>query len=203
MMSMSGRQSVGHPVDVASGVMFNDLNDCWIPGKLPLGFRRYYSTALLAAGTPFTIAPGWRHNFELELKQDLEGYTFTDEKGNQHALPDRQDLLGQTGKLTVPAVGIELRGAGDVIELERYTAARGTKLLFRRVAGSRALRAEGFSWYPGVRLDFAFDRLGRLSEVAQSRSGRRLRFAYDGVHRLREVTLERTSLLVLGFEHDA
>lgn len=202
-MSMSGRQSVGHPVDVASGVMFNDLTDCWIPGKLPLSFRRFYSTGLLTGGTPFTISPGWRHNFELELKQDLEGYTFTDEKGGRHALPDRQDLLNQTGKLTVPAVGIELTGAGDVIELERYTAARGTKLLFRRMPGARTLRAEGVSWYPGVRLDFGFDRSGRLSEVAQSRSGRRLRFTYDALHRLRDVTLERPALLVLGLEYDA
>lgn len=202
-MSSSGRQSVGHPVDVASGVMFNDLTDCWMPGALPLAFRRFYSTALLGDQIPFTVAPGWRHNFELELKQDLEGYTFTDEKGNKQPLPDRRDLLGQTGKLTVPSAGIELRGAGDVIELERYTSAPGTKIVFRRVPGQRALRAEGLAWYPGVRLDYGFDRLGRLSQVTQTRSGRRLLFAYDGLHRLREVTLERPSLLVLGFEYDA
>jgi YD repeat-containing protein len=202
-MSTSGRQSVGHPVDVASGVMFNELTDCWLPGALPLSLRRFYSTALLGERTPFTIAPGWRHNFELELKEDLEGYTFTDEKGNKQPLPDRRDLLRQTGKLVVPSAGIELRGAGDVIELERYNAARGTKIVFRRVAGARTLRAEGFSSYPGVRLDFGFDRLGRLAQVTQTRSERRLLFAYDGLHRLREVTLERPSLLVLGFEYDA
>ena len=202
-MSASGRQAVGHPVDVASGVMFNELTDCWLPGTLPLSFRRFYSTALLADRAPFVIAPGWRHNFELELKQDLEGYTFTDEKGNKQALPDRHDVLGQTGKLTAPRVGIELRGAGDVIELERYTSAPGTKVLFRRLPGQRALRAEGFSWYPGVRLDFAFDRLGRLSEVLQTRSGRRLLFTYDNQHRLHEVTLERPSLLVLSCQYDS
>ncbi|HEV3031688.1 MAG TPA: RHS repeat-associated core domain-containing protein, partial [Polyangia bacterium] len=52
-------------------------------------------------------------------------------------------------------------------------------------------------------LDLAVDRLGRLSTVTQTRSGRRLVLAYDRESRLASVSLERPSLLVLGLEYDA
>ncbi|WP_338870097.1 DUF6531 domain-containing protein [Myxococcus stipitatus] len=44
--------AVGHPVDVASGALFNHWVDLHLPGSMPLLIERYYSTALLK--TPAT-----------------------------------------------------------------------------------------------------------------------------------------------------
>lgn len=85
-MQPSGRVAVGHPIDVASGVMFNTFTDCWIGGTLPLTFERYYSTALLVNAEPGPLGPGFRHGYEHALRETLEGYAYTDAHGVEHTL---------------------------------------------------------------------------------------------------------------------
>ncbi len=45
--ALEGRRSVGHPVDVASGVLFHDFEDHRLAGRVPLVFGRHYRGDLI------------------------------------------------------------------------------------------------------------------------------------------------------------
>src|SRR5215813_1780268 len=54
----AGTVAVGHPVDVATGVVTSTHSDVAITGKIRLLWKRVYSTALAGdSGTP--LGPGW------------------------------------------------------------------------------------------------------------------------------------------------
>jgi RHS repeat-associated protein len=59
------RTLTGHPVDVASGVVFTAWADFFIPGIVPLEWRRLYSTAYLEDG-PF--GKGWVTRCSVRLR---------------------------------------------------------------------------------------------------------------------------------------
>src|SRR4051812_46251528 len=64
------QQSVGHPVDVASGALHMTRQDVYIPGMIDLVWDRLYSTAQLA-GPATVLGPGWRVRYfaTLELRE--------------------------------------------------------------------------------------------------------------------------------------
>jgi RHS repeat-associated protein len=85
-MSMSGlssheqRVSVGHPVDVASGVVFTAWNDFDYPGPLPVHWRRFYQTGNLAM-TP--LGRGWACQFFMTLAEGDGAVRLTNEEGGE------------------------------------------------------------------------------------------------------------------------
>lgn len=193
---------MGHPVDVATGTLFNHYFDYSLRGLMPLAFGRFYSTALIANG-PGPLGWGFRHIYQHELRQSLEGWVYIDEEGNEVTLTD-DGSFGQTGKLTLPAYGIEVRGTVDRVELENYGTNLGTVLVFVRRPNSRHYDLVSMQGHPQNRLDLAYDGNYRLSAVKQSRSGYRLRFAYDALGRISTVTCEAGRHdLVVQFEYDA
>ncbi|MDQ1317425.1 MAG: hypothetical protein QG588_1077, partial [Candidatus Poribacteria bacterium] len=44
---LTGRVSVGHPVDIATGIVYSTYEDISIPGKVALTWERLYTTAIL------------------------------------------------------------------------------------------------------------------------------------------------------------
>ena len=59
---LSGKVSVGHPVDVATGTVYSTYKDISIPGKVELTWERRYTTALLdIPQTP--LGPGWTNRW--------------------------------------------------------------------------------------------------------------------------------------------
>ncbi len=71
-----GRQAVGHPIDVASGVLFHELQDYVVPGRMPLRLGRRYSSALLGKTPVGMFGPCWTSPYEARLVRDLDGYAM-------------------------------------------------------------------------------------------------------------------------------
>ena len=80
-MSGAGSRTVGHPIDVATGVMTTSETDFAIPSRCELSLERYYSTAMPALpGALFGL--GWRCEYEVTLRKDLELFGSLAATGN-------------------------------------------------------------------------------------------------------------------------
>ena len=66
----SGRQSVGHPIDVATGVVHNTYGEVSIAGRVRLDWKRFYSTALITEPSALGIGCFNRHLCSLEMGRD-------------------------------------------------------------------------------------------------------------------------------------
>lgn len=201
-MTVAGRVAVGHPVDVATGTLFNDYTDFVLRGLVPLALLRHYSTALIHRA-PAVLGPGWRHLYQHELRQTLEGFVYTDWRGAEIALPD-DGAFDRDHRLVVPAAEIELRGDRDRLMLENYgSPAPEQRLLFVRRPRSTQYQLAAILAHPNNRIDLAYDARGRLRSATASRSGYALTFAYDGADRITEVTCQAGRRdLVARFAYD-
>ncbi|WP_408889666.1 DUF6531 domain-containing protein [Myxococcus faecalis] len=204
-MSASGRVSVGHPVDVASGVLFNTWLDFAIPGTLPLVFERFYSTALITQTAEAPLGPGWRHGFQHELRLTLEGFAYLDPQGVEHPLEDSKGSFDTCGKLLSPAHQMELRGTRDDLELQHYGGPHPQWVLhFRRRPKSTRYRLESLGLSPQARLRFEYSSTGPLKRVIHARSGRALRLESTPQGRLVAVWFEGPPKeLVARYTYDA
>jgi len=193
---------VGHPVDVATGTLFDQYIDYGLPGLIPLAFSRYYSTALIAKG-PGPLGWGFRHNYQYELRQSLEGWVYIDDEGSEVTLTD-DGSFAQSGKLTLPAHGIELRGTIDRVQLVNYDDDPSLSFVFVRRPNSRQYDLASMQRHPKNRLDLSYDNQYRLQAVTQSRSGFRLKLIYDAANRVANVICEAGAHeIVVSFAYDA
>ncbi len=113
----SGRVSVGHPVDVSSGIMFEESRDVWLPGKMPLTWLRRYSTTLLE--TVGVFGPGWRDNYSAYLSQEQNLFRFMTPEGYAVEFWDREQVLSSGRVLVNLAHFHELK-----LEKGRYVVTR-------------------------------------------------------------------------------
>ncbi|GAA4868308.1 DUF6531 domain-containing protein [Kitasatospora terrestris] len=72
------RECPGEPVDIATGRMFIDQTDAWLPGSLPLAFTRNFESGLV---TGRWMGPKWICTFDERLEIDEDGVV--------HIRPDR------------------------------------------------------------------------------------------------------------------
>lgn len=118
-MSATGRVSVGHPVDVASGVQFTAAHDVEVEGDVILRFRRFYSTALLG-DAPGALGRGWTHEYEARLQRDLDGYRFFGHDGATVCFDDPDDRVAAGGRIISLGDAMELRGAQGFAEVYHW-----------------------------------------------------------------------------------
>lgn len=202
---MQGRVAVGHPVDVASGVLFNVFTDFAVPGLLPLTFQRFYSTGLLGNQTQEPLGPGWRHAFMHELRQTLEGFAYVDATGAEYSLEDSAGVFDSTGLLVVPACQMELRGHRDELTLRLYGSSTPQWLWrFQRRSKDTRYTLVSIELNPRVKVKLDYDGHGLLTRITQTRSGRSLRLGYNSARRLTSVSFEGNPVeLVSRFGYDA
>ncbi|NRD50335.1 RHS repeat-associated core domain-containing protein [Corallococcus exiguus] len=193
-MSQSGRVAVGHPVDVASGALFNTWTDLALPGSVPLLVERYYSTALLG-GDPSAelLGPGWRLSFQMSLRETLDGFIYTNGQGVELPLEDRAGDFARTGRLVAPAVGLDLRRRpdGDVVLIRYSNEPHPLKLVFRRRDGSLHYELGSILHTEKNRVDLLYDAKGRPARLVQTRTGHSLKLQYTGSGRLSAVLLDK------------
>ncbi len=198
-----GRISVGHPVDVATGTMYTTYVDFRLPSPLRFALERYYSTALLDRPTG-VLGRGWRHAFQHELRQTLEGFTYVDPDGNSIPILDVTGRFDREGVLTDGAAEIELRGNRTQLDLIRYTDDARLRHRFVASEDPRIFRLAALWITPKHRLDLRYDQRGRLVSVQHSRSARTLRMVYDGEGRITSLIYEGgVRETVATYEYDA
>ncbi|MFY1825563.1 RHS repeat-associated core domain-containing protein [Myxococcus fulvus] len=193
---MQGRVAVGHPVDVASGALFNTWMDLSLPGRVPLMVERYYSTALLGGAVgPALLGPGWRLGFQMALRQTLEGFVYVNNEGAELALEDATNTFEKTGRLIAPASGLELRRqADDSLLLIRYgnephplqlvfeKQSKGVHYVLRELRGTEQSRVE-----------LSYNALAQPIRLVQTRTNKALRLRYGARGLLESIALEGES----------
>lgn len=208
--SLGGRIAVGHPVDVASGAFFNHWTDLSLGGLVPLAVRRFYSTSLLdAEQAPGGLGPGWRLSLQMSLRQTLEGFAFVDGEGVERHLEDSHGDFERSGQVSSAALGMRLRRLGkERVGLVRFGFDRDPlELVFEREPSGVNYALVSIRRNEKARLDFTYDRKGRVAKAWLARQGRGVRLSYDGTGRLESVRLlqafESEGELVVRYEHDA
>ncbi|HEU4389588.1 MAG TPA: DUF6531 domain-containing protein, partial [Blastocatellia bacterium] len=74
------RTVVGHPVDLASGVVYTAAHDFDLSGVIPIVWRRFYSTSHLEL-TP--LGRGWMTPFFMSLTRQDDDLVLRDEEGQE------------------------------------------------------------------------------------------------------------------------
>ena len=207
-MSQLGRCAVGHPVDVATGTLFEQFEDFVLPGQIPLVFTRRYSSALVHYDQGM-FGPSWSSPFEMRLGRDLEGFRLIDADGESSIIFDDPDNVLDDGAV--------IRNVGSFSELRK----RGRTYIVTRWDTNRDTVAEyvfpdwrGHDWLPliarqnleGQGIDLKHDRSGRIVRVIQRRERRGLSLSYDHAGRVVEVHAiadNGAERLVVGYRYDA
>ena len=92
----AGQRFVGHPVNVATGVMYSTHEDISIPGKVDFVWEREYTTALLDKA-PSPLGPGWTTRYFATLSQDKTDFRFFTPEGDVEIFADPQGTIDQGG----------------------------------------------------------------------------------------------------------
>ena len=187
--SSSGRRAVGHPVDVASGTLYNEFSDFVLPGRAELGFGRRYSSALAGQGSGM-FGPGWTSPWEMRLRWDLEGYRVVGEDGEvEVTFNDPDDVIENGGVVRNLGAFHELRKEWGTYFVTRWDpdTEEVVQYLFKE--------GEQGQWWPltsrldaeGQGVDLQRDELDRVVLLKQRREGRALRLSYSEEGRVTRV----------------
>jgi RHS repeat-associated protein len=176
----AGRMAAGHPVDVATGVMFNSSDDLQIPGRMELLFQRHYSTAMLPWAA-MAFGPGWRHSFEMNVLVHSDAVFFSTPTGQiirfdvalEHAVDGRLAFNGGAfSELLLHDRHLVLRQWNpDEHDMRDH--------VFEPVDGPGRFRLAGLYDACGQGIDLSYDAGNRLQQARQRREGRTLKFSYD------------------------
>lgn len=204
-MSSQGKVAVGHPVDVATGTMFNTWLDFAVPGVVPLSVTRFYSSALASRGASGPIGLGWRHGLQHELRQTVEGFAYVDAEGAEIAIEDVDGVFEQRGRLVVARDQLELRGTLDEVELVPYGPGQSFSYWFHRRRGTTRYVLRALGRNHGLRLELEHDASDRITRVVQKRSGRALALEHDANGRITTVYFESEGRreLAVRYAYDA
>ncbi len=188
---VSGKVSVGHPVDVATGTLTHDFEDYVLPGRMPLVFARRYSSAMPERPDGL-FGPGWSSPFQMYLRKDLDGYHLLAEDGE--TLIPFNDADGAIDE------GRAVRNLGMFHELRRdcdhYVVTQWNPDTQEVVCYIFAAKNEAGPWplsgrylVSGQGIDVERDARERIVALRQRREGRGFRLIYDESGRLTEVFL--------------
>ncbi|OYP35459.1 RHS repeat-associated core domain-containing protein [Rhodopirellula sp. MGV] len=207
---MSGKQgsvSAGHPVDVATGVLFETNNDFFLNGRMPLEFKRHYSTALLDQ-SPGVLGPGWAGSLFCELRIGDSAIEFVDESGGEIQFGCTLDELRNGKPVRVPGAFLELRRdeTGKLVVTSWNTDTfLVTRYLFESVErGVSKLRS--IENTAGFGIDLFYNEQEQLVRAAQRRERRAIELDYDIVGRLSRLSLRGSggeSRALMHYEYDA
>lgn len=193
---MEGHVSVGHPVDVASGIFYTSAHDVVLPGLMPLIWRRFYSTALLQYQDS-TLGPGWLHGFDQWLERTTFGFLLFADDGAQIAFHDPQHTTDDGRIICNAAASMDIRREGDRYAICRWgncgencgqqCAGDIHKLMFLAAANPGRMRLDSVENLRGHALRLSWDQ-HQLTRVTQSVEGKGIRIGYDSEGRISTVT---------------
>lgn len=190
-----GRASVGHPVDVASGVEYTAAHDVEIPGLIPLYFRRAYSSHVDRSAphaSTGALGPHWFHRYEMSLVIEARAFVFWGHDGSPAEFTRAPGPLPPAAPLQNPSQSMELRWESD-----RYVVYHWhewfepvKKFVFEPPGTRNVLLLSEIALLSGPSLILERDRQRRLERVRQSVERRALAFRYDTRGRLIQLLRE-------------
>lgn len=190
------RISVGHPVDVATGVVFTAWKDVSIAGYVPLVWRRFYSTGNLSR-TP--LGYGWHTVWFMALALRQNQIVLINGEGQEIVFARVND----SPKLINPDFQMELYVQDE--RLVVYHWHHFQRFVFDRTADPNLWRLAWIENLSGDRAVAQYDPQGRLQQVEDD-SGRALRAGYDAHDRIMQLDLRAPDgqcHLLARYEYDA
>ncbi len=170
--------TVGHPVDVVSGVVYTAWHDFEFPGFVPLIWRRFYSTGNRAL-TPLGL--GWWSLFFMEVRRDGDFWLLRNEEGREIPFP-----VPPPGQASLnPSAQMELRLTDQGCKIWYWHHQQYFDFFFRRGDGTLALTK--IEDYSGNSIDLEYDRRQRLSELRQSAVNRGVLLRYQDRDLIRQI----------------
>ena len=204
-MSQGGK-TAGHPVNVATGEMFANYTDIFIPGKFPLKWKRHYSTTLLQ--TPSFLGPGWTSPYFTHLTRVGTNYIFDSPDGGQDNFKDPEDTVERGSVIRNLGTFSELSKQGFYLRVTRWNVETGENVRFLFKSGRNGQRWPLLSMeYPnGQGIDLAWDERGLLKAVRQKLEKRMLMFAYTGAGTISTVSFQypdQRQQVLARYEYDS
>ncbi|MEW5974367.1 MAG: DUF6531 domain-containing protein [Acidobacteriota bacterium] len=185
--------SINDPVSTASGEYYDEIQDIFLPGPLPLTFVRYYCTTLRTQGQVISkLGNNWMHNYDLRLVLQestakvvfLRGQVFEFSKvGATWQLSSSEPLAHQLVQAQATFRFLDLHSnliytfnSAQSGRLERIEDRNGNALTLSYPVSTGVLSQVADDL--GRRLEFVYDQ-GRLVRVSDS-TGRSVNFGYAG-----------------------
>jgi RHS repeat-associated protein len=189
-MATSGARSVGHPIDVATGVVTTDATDFLLPSPCRLNLVRHYSTEMPERqGAPF--GPGWCCEYEVTLRHDLEGYVLTTPSGGAVTFDEADRLPGSLLVIENHGAFHELRREGAWWIAARWDDGVAVRYWFRDAPGQSALPVERIEDATGQFRIVERGAAGLIARVRESHGTRMLEWKYGPHDRVVSVVLVR------------
>src|SRR5262245_55277568 len=128
----TGKVTVGHPVDVATGTLFHEFEDFTLSGRVSLVLGRRYSTAMIGRpcglfgvswSSPFEmrLRVSWYSPFQMRVRRDLDGYHLIAEDGETDVeFDDYEGVIEGGGVISNLGHFHELRRERDNIIVTRW-----------------------------------------------------------------------------------
>ncbi len=148
---------VGDPVDVVTGVQTDSAVDFMLPGPLPFGWNRHYSSARHLEALPLGF--GHTHEFDHTLTLDVDGLAYRGPTGEVVGFPDLaiHQSEARIGFVLRRATELDYRldlPSGKQLEFS-FTSEKTTTPLKRLARGDHAIT-------------FAYSQNGQLVEIVDA-----------------------------------
>ena len=198
------RTTVGHPVDVGSGVVFTANDDFRLPGTTWLVWRRSYASD---STVDSWLGRRWTTSFFMSLARSESGYTLTNEEGAAVVFDTEGGAplaIGQTS-VNLPA-SMELSRAPDHFAvLHWHEGGAGVERFVFLAPDAAPSRLQYLESLAGHRVSVHYDAPGRPSRIVQELEQRTIEITYDAVGLMTQIHLvpsEGPRILLVSYEYD-
>lgn len=184
----AGKVSVGHPVDVATGEMFDVWNDAHFPGTKAITFTRRYSTLALER-PPTGFGKGWTCNWFVSLRKEGDDYVFTNPEGAQIRFPDPAGAAWAGTPVRNLGAFCEILREGGLLTVVSWNPAAHASERYQFLPGDpgKAWPLRSLVDPAGNAIDLGYDGQGRLQTVRQRREKRGFLLRYNDAGRISEL----------------
>lgn len=202
----SGQQSVGHPIDVATGTMYMTSEDVVVGGKVDLKWERRYSTALLSQPAS-PLGTGWTTRYFATLTQMPEGYQFVTSAGSLEYFEDPERRVEQGEVVRILGSFLELHKRSNQYFVTHWDPETGVveRFVFKQGASGRSWPLTSIENLTGQGIDLVRDTYGRLTIIRQRVEQRSLQLAYNEQSQIKSVSIVMPSgqpQLMAQYEYD-
>ncbi|WP_434391128.1 RHS repeat-associated core domain-containing protein [Melittangium boletus] len=183
---MTQRISVGHPIDVVTGVLFHEMTDRVLLGRVRVPFSRRYSTAMRPEAGGM-LGPGWSSPYEMRIRRDLDGYRMLSRDGESTVtFADDQDQLSRGQALRNLGAYMELRRQNGHLQVTSWTPDGRSVVCyhFRDLTDGPWAPLVSVQDVSGQGVDVVHDVRGRIVALQERRSRRSFFLAYNATGQL-------------------
>jgi RHS repeat-associated protein len=202
----AGTVAVGHPVDVASGIVTSKHTDVAINGRIRLLWERVYSTALTAEfATP--LGPGWTTRYFATLRRQGNEYQLQSSAEGDDIFSDPEGVIEKGGIVRNLGTFQELSKRGDSFVITRWNikSTEVDRLVFRATSPAGPWHLTSIENGTGHALDLFRDPANRLVTIRQRLEERTLELEYSSAGRVSKVSFQGadgTARVLARYDYD-